>query len=626
MVERGELRTVDVTAAARDVRAARLRWGRPDDRRPRARHHDPHRARPAGRSGRQPGPPGRQAEGDRRVRLLLRPVAGRHAVGRHAAQPAPAGPAHRDRHQRRRWPSPGSPPCSPTRTCPARKTYGLEHKDQPVLAWDQVRYQGEPVALVAADHPETARRAAARIEVDYEVLPPVTDARAALDPDAPALHEGGNLVRHVRIRKGHPDTRRRRRGPRRVPGRHAGPGVPRPRVGPGRARRGRRRRPVRGHPVAARGPGPGRGQPRPARRQGADHPVRRRRGVRRPRGPVHADPRLPARAAHRQAGQDGVLPGGVVLRARAPAPGLAALRARQHGGRAAGLRQGRHRAGRRRVRVELARGRGQRGDPRHRPVRGAARRDGLLRGLHQQPAVRRDARVRRGAGLLRVRDPDGQAGRRAGPGPGGAPDPQRDAGGIGDADRPGGGLGRPGGRDLEAGRVPAAAARRPGRAGRGRGPAHAAGRGVQHDPRRRRRPRRRLRGRHQERLLLRGLRRLLHGPGAARAGRRRAGRAGADGRRRGRAGPGHRAGPDRPDRARRAARGHPARRHLDRQRRFLLGVPADLRDRRRGPGRVPGGTGAAGPPGAGALRGPGPRPGRPRPSWPSCSTSRPSRR
>ena len=87
---------------------------------------------------------------------------------------------------------------------PGARTYGLEHKDQPVLAWDQVRYQGEPVALVAADHPETARRAAARIGADYEVLPPVTGARAALDPDAPALHEGGNLVRHVRIRKGRP--------------------------------------------------------------------------------------------------------------------------------------------------------------------------------------------------------------------------------------------------------------------------------------------------------------------------------------------------------------------------------------------------------------------------------------
>jgi CO/xanthine dehydrogenase Mo-binding subunit len=89
---------------------------------------------------------------------------------------------------------------------PGSKTYGLEHKDQPVLACGQVRYQGEPVALVAADHPETARRAVARIAACYEVLPPVTDARAALAPGAPALHEDGNLVRHVRIRKGHPDT------------------------------------------------------------------------------------------------------------------------------------------------------------------------------------------------------------------------------------------------------------------------------------------------------------------------------------------------------------------------------------------------------------------------------------
>ena len=43
---------------------------------------------------------------------------------------------------------------------PGRKTYGLEIQDQPVLAWEDVRYQGEPIALVAADHPETARAAA----------------------------------------------------------------------------------------------------------------------------------------------------------------------------------------------------------------------------------------------------------------------------------------------------------------------------------------------------------------------------------------------------------------------------------------------------------------------------------
>ena len=62
---------------------------------------------------------------------------------------------------------------------PGRKTYGLEIPDQPVLAWDEVRYQGEAVALVAADHPETARRAVRRIDVLYDVLEPVTDAERA---------------------------------------------------------------------------------------------------------------------------------------------------------------------------------------------------------------------------------------------------------------------------------------------------------------------------------------------------------------------------------------------------------------------------------------------------------------
>jgi xanthine dehydrogenase molybdopterin-binding subunit B len=42
---------------------------------------------------------------------------------------------------------------------PGEKRYGLEIADQPVPASDVVRYQGEPVRLVAADHPETARRA-----------------------------------------------------------------------------------------------------------------------------------------------------------------------------------------------------------------------------------------------------------------------------------------------------------------------------------------------------------------------------------------------------------------------------------------------------------------------------------
>ena len=53
---------------------------------------------------------------------------------------------------------------------PGINRYGLELVDQPVLAEDVVRYQGEPVAIVAADHPEIARRAAKKIVIDYQVI------------------------------------------------------------------------------------------------------------------------------------------------------------------------------------------------------------------------------------------------------------------------------------------------------------------------------------------------------------------------------------------------------------------------------------------------------------------------
>ncbi|GHH56177.1 molybdopterin cofactor-binding domain-containing protein [Lentzea cavernae] len=87
---------------------------------------------------------------------------------------------------------------------PGRNLYGLEHKDQPVLAVDVVRYQGEPIALVGADHPETAQRAMKKIVVTYDVLEPVVDMETAAD-DTP-LHPGGNLVRHVPIRRGSQDV------------------------------------------------------------------------------------------------------------------------------------------------------------------------------------------------------------------------------------------------------------------------------------------------------------------------------------------------------------------------------------------------------------------------------------
>lgn len=70
------------------------------------------------------------------------------------------------------------------------KNYGLEIQDTPVLAHGKVRHHGEPVAIVAADHPETARRAAAKIKVEYRELPVITDEASATAPDAVLVHEG----------------------------------------------------------------------------------------------------------------------------------------------------------------------------------------------------------------------------------------------------------------------------------------------------------------------------------------------------------------------------------------------------------------------------------------------------
>jgi xanthine dehydrogenase D subunit len=82
---------------------------------------------------------------------------------------------------------------------PGRMTYGLIDQDQPVFASDVVRYVGEPVAAVAADHPETCRRALAAIVVEYEVLEPVLDPEAVIAGTAPDIHPRGNVLRHQRI-------------------------------------------------------------------------------------------------------------------------------------------------------------------------------------------------------------------------------------------------------------------------------------------------------------------------------------------------------------------------------------------------------------------------------------------
>jgi xanthine dehydrogenase molybdenum-binding subunit len=87
---------------------------------------------------------------------------------------------------------------------PGERTQGLITKDwrQLVAAGETTAYVGDVIAAVAAESRHTAREAAALIEVEYEVLEPVTDPFAALAPGAPRLHERGNVLSVSRVERG----------------------------------------------------------------------------------------------------------------------------------------------------------------------------------------------------------------------------------------------------------------------------------------------------------------------------------------------------------------------------------------------------------------------------------------
>ncbi len=85
---------------------------------------------------------------------------------------------------------------------PGAKNHGIVRPDWPVLAYDKVRYVGDAIALVAAETEEAAEQALELIEVEYEPLPVVTSPQQALAPDAPLVHDTGNLLKHIQVRKG----------------------------------------------------------------------------------------------------------------------------------------------------------------------------------------------------------------------------------------------------------------------------------------------------------------------------------------------------------------------------------------------------------------------------------------
>ena len=94
--------------------------------------------------------------------------------------------------------------------------YGKFVSDEEYFATTKARYAGDRIAAVAAVDEETAEEAARLIEVDYEVLPPVTSGLEAMEPDAPLIHEdyadyraqpgvedrSGNVCNHRQIVRG----------------------------------------------------------------------------------------------------------------------------------------------------------------------------------------------------------------------------------------------------------------------------------------------------------------------------------------------------------------------------------------------------------------------------------------
>jgi len=65
--------------------------------------------------------------------------------------------------------------------------FGID--DEPVLAFDKVRYEGEPIVAVVADSLAAAGEAAAKVVVDYEPMSTVFDPEEAMKPGAPLVNE-----------------------------------------------------------------------------------------------------------------------------------------------------------------------------------------------------------------------------------------------------------------------------------------------------------------------------------------------------------------------------------------------------------------------------------------------------
>jgi selenium-dependent xanthine dehydrogenase len=91
---------------------------------------------------------------------------------------------------------------------PGDRNHGLIYKDWPAIIGigEKVRYVGDAIAIVAAETQDIASMAADLIEADFDLLPVVSDPVRAIQPGQPKLHEKGNLLKHIKVRKGDVDA------------------------------------------------------------------------------------------------------------------------------------------------------------------------------------------------------------------------------------------------------------------------------------------------------------------------------------------------------------------------------------------------------------------------------------
>jgi xanthine dehydrogenase molybdenum-binding subunit len=87
---------------------------------------------------------------------------------------------------------------------PGEHNHGLVIYDWPAMVGinERVRYVGDSVAIVAAQTQEIAEHAVSLIEAEYDEQPVITNAVQARQADVPNLHQSGNLLKHIKVRKG----------------------------------------------------------------------------------------------------------------------------------------------------------------------------------------------------------------------------------------------------------------------------------------------------------------------------------------------------------------------------------------------------------------------------------------